>query len=119
MKSKSRRYPTKKITDVDYADDLALTSDTIEQAEKLLHSLEHAAKQIGLHINAKKTEFMSYQEEGQINSLNGNEIKHVDNFTYLGSNIQSTEKDISIRKAKAWVALNKLKKNGNRNSAIN
>ena len=90
VKSKSRRYPAKRITDVDYADDLALTSDTIEQAETLLHSLEHAAKQIGIHINAKKTEFMSYQQEGQINSLNGNEIKHVDNFTYLGSNIQST-----------------------------
>jgi len=61
------------------------------------------------NYNAKKTEFMSYQQ-GQINSLDGNEIKHVNNFTYLGSNIQSTEKDISIRKAKAWAALNKLQK---------
>ena len=98
------------ITDVDYADDLALTSDIIEDAEKLLHSLESAAKQIGLHINAKKTEFMCYHQAGQIKSLNGHDIKHVDHFTYLGSNIQSTEKDIQIRKAKAWAALNKLQK---------
>ena len=37
---------------------------------------------------------MTYNEQGQIKSLDGNEIKHVDNFTYLSSNIQSTEKDI-------------------------
>ena len=34
----------------------------------------------------------------------------VEDFTYLGSNIQSTDKDIQIRKAKAWAALNKLDK---------
>ena len=34
----------------------------------------------------------------------------VEDFTYLGSNIKSTDKDIQIRKAKAWAALNKLDK---------
>ena len=53
---------------------------------------------------------MSYNEQGQIKSLNGNQIKQVENFTYLGSNIHSTEKDISIRKTKARAALNKLDK---------
>ena len=68
-KARSKRHPAKMITDVDYADDLALASDIIEDAEKLLHSLESAAKQIGLHINAKKTEFMCYNQTGQIKSL--------------------------------------------------
>ena len=98
------------ITDVNYADDLALTSDTIGNAAKLLNFLENTTRQIGLHINTKKTEFMSYNEQGQIKSLNGNQIKQVENFTYLGSNIHSTEKDISIRKTKARAALNKLDK---------
>lgn len=107
-KRTSRRNAAKTIVDVDYADDLAIMSDSIDNATDLLHSVEKTAREIGLYINATKTEFMSYNQEGQIKSLDGNEIKEVDNFVYLGSNVQSTEKDIQIRKAKAWVALNKL-----------
>ena len=72
------------ITDIDYADDLALTSDTIEEANQLLHYLEVAAKEIGLHINAKKTEFISFNQTGQVRSLDGENIKSVEDFTYLG-----------------------------------
>ena len=53
---------------------------------------------------------MCYNQEGSIQSLDGKDIKMVEDFTYLGSNIQSTDKDIQIRKAKAWAALNKLDK---------
>ena len=35
--SRSPRYPARVITDVDYAEDIALLSDTIEKALKLLH----------------------------------------------------------------------------------
>ena len=106
--ARSSRYPATRITDIDYADDLALTSNTILEANELLHSLESAAREIGLHINAKKTEFMCYNQTGTIISLDGKPIKQVVDFTYLGSNIQSTEKDINIRKGKAWSALNKM-----------
>ena len=43
-----------------------------------------------------------------IKSLNGENIKKVDDFKYLGSYIGSTEHDINIRIAKAWAALNNL-----------
>ena len=43
-----------------------------------------------------------------IKSLNGENIKKVDDFKYLGSYIGSTEHDINIRTAKAWAALNNL-----------
>ena len=52
--TRSRRYPTETITDADYADDLALFADTIEEATKLLHSLEEAAGEVGLYVNAKR-----------------------------------------------------------------
>lgn len=35
-------------------DDLALLTDTINQATTLLYSLENAVKRIGLHIDAKE-----------------------------------------------------------------
>ena len=54
MKEKKRRYPPQTITDADYADDIALRSNTPAQAESLLNSFEQGV--IGLHINADKTE---------------------------------------------------------------
>ena len=39
-KKRSRRYPAKTITDADYADDIVILANTLNQAETLLHSLE-------------------------------------------------------------------------------
>ena len=103
-----RRHPAVNITDADYADDLALLSNTIKGAEQLLHHLEEAAANIGLSVNAKKTEFISYNEQGAIQSKNDIPLLKVDDFTYLGSNIASTEKDIQIRIGKAWGALTQM-----------
>ena len=36
-KRRNRRYPTTVITDTDFADDIALLSNTLTQAEELLH----------------------------------------------------------------------------------
>ena len=53
-KKRSRRYPTKTITDANYADDIAILANTPDQAKTLLHSLEWANAGNGLHINALK-----------------------------------------------------------------
>ena len=60
-KTKSRRYPTETITDVDYADYLALLVNTPIQAESLLHNLEQAAGGISFYVNANKTELMCFK----------------------------------------------------------
>ena len=93
-KKRSRRYTAKTITDADYADDIVLLANTPNQAETLLHSLERAAAGIGLHVNAHKTEYMCYSQTGDISTLDGTSLKLVDKFTYLGSSVSSTEKDI-------------------------
>ena len=77
---KSRRVSGLRVTDLDFADDLALLSDTIQQAQKLLHDLENAAHLVGLSLNAAKTEFMTINidpADATINSLNGSPIAHV------------------------------------------
>ena len=84
-KKRSRRYPAKTITDADYADDIAILANTPDQAETLLHSLERAAAGIGLYVNAHKTEYMCYNQTGDISTLDGTPLKLVDKFTYLGS----------------------------------
>ena len=107
-KKRSRRYPAKTITDADYADDIALLVNAPNQAETLLHSLERAAAGIGLHVNAHKTEFMCFNQKGDISKLDGTSLKLVDKFTYLGSSVSSTEKDIDTRLMKAWTAIDRL-----------
>ena len=107
-KKRSRRYPAKTITDADYADDIAILVNTPNQAETLLHSLERTAAGIGLHVNAHKTEYMCFNQAGDISTLDGTSLKLVDKFTYPGSSVSSTEKDIDRRLTKAWTAIDKL-----------
>ena len=81
IKKRSRRYPAKTITDADYADDIALLANTPNQAETLLHSLERAAAGIGLHVNPHKTEYICFNQAGDISTLDGTSLKLVDKFT--------------------------------------
>ena len=92
----------------DYADDIAILANTPNQAETLPHSLKWAAAGIGLHVNAHKTEYMYYNQRGEISTLDGTSLKLGDKFTYLGSSVSSTEKDIDTRLTKAWTAIDRL-----------
>ena len=95
-KERSRRYPAQTIMDMDYIDDIALLANTPTPAKTLLHSLEWAAASIGLHVNVDKMEYMCFK---------GGPLKIVDKFTYLGSSVSSTKKDINTWLVKAWIAI--------------
>ena len=86
----------------------AILANAPAQAETLLHSLERVATDIGLHVNAHKTEYMCFNQTGDISTLGSSSLKLVDKFTYLGSSVSSTEKDIDTRLAKAWTANDSL-----------
>ncbi|KAI8486591.1 hypothetical protein Bbelb_355660 [Branchiostoma belcheri] len=108
---RSRRHPAVNLTDLDFADDLALTTHLVKDAETLLQSLEKAATQVGLHCNESKTEFICTCPSNttfELKSLSGICIKQVVDFKYLGSHIMNSERDFTVRKALAWVACNKL-----------
>ena len=51
---------------------------------------------------------MCFNQTGDISTLDGTSLKLVDKFTYLGSSVSSTEKDIDTRLTKAWTAIDKL-----------
>ena len=96
-KERSRRYPAPTITDADYADDLALLANTPAQAETLLHSQEQAAADIGLHVSAHKTEYMSFNQRGDNSTPNGSSLKPMDKFTYLASSVSPNDKYINMQ----------------------
>ena len=106
LRKEAKDTPQKQSQTPDYTDDLALLANTPNQA--LLHSLERAAAGIGLHVNAHKTEYMCYNQTGNITTLGGASLRLVDKFTYLGSSILSTENDIDTWLTKAWTAIDRL-----------
>ena len=89
-KERSKRYPTQKITDTDYTDDIALLANSPAQAKSLLNSLEQVAGGISLHVNTDKTEYMCFDQRSDISTLKGGNRKLVDKFPYIKSSVSST-----------------------------
>ena len=52
---RSRHHLSVHFTNLDFVDDLAITSDTVQNTEELVHALEEAAAIVGLHCNISKT----------------------------------------------------------------
>ena len=107
-KGKSKRYLARTITDAYYAEDIVLLSYTPAPAEFLLHSLEEAAGCIGLHVPADKTEFVCFNQRNDISKLNRRSLKLIDNFSYIGRSVSSTENYINSKIAKAWPSIDRL-----------
>ena len=105
---KRRRYPAEVITDLDYADDIAL----IRQTKKFLNRVKSEAAKNGLYCNAKKTKMMRFNEDSinDLKSISGGFIEKVDNFKYLDGWMKCCQHDVKARKAQAWMACHKLKK---------
>ena len=103
---RSSRHPDLFITDADFADDIALLSDSLTNAQALLSALESASNCTGLYLNETKTECMPINTRNniQIKTLSNNILKCVEDYKYLGSHILNSEKDFNIRKGMAWNA---------------
>ena len=105
-KRASRRVAAKMVTDWDFADDISLLSDTVEQACTLLLVVEKDnpnpnPKNIGVGLNAKKTQVMPINikaNEVNVKAMDCTQPDVVDDFKYLGSWAASTEHDIKIRR---------------------
>ena len=69
------------MTDADNADNLALLTNTPAQAESLLHSLEQAVIDIGLYVEANKTEYMCFKQKGVISTQRGKPLEWLSLYT--------------------------------------
>ena len=91
--------------DADYMNNLAFLQNMPVQAQFLLHSLEQAAGGTGHYVNKM---LMRVKQKGDISHPSGGLLKLVDQFTYLNSNISSTESNVNICLSKAWNAIDRL-----------
>ena len=81
QKRQNQCVPPTTVTDLDFADDLALITEETEQAQEVLTRLEQEAGKVGPHCNAKKTEIQAFNHDTPItvNSRDGTIIKIMDN----------------------------------------
>ena len=107
-KERNRRYPPQTITEADYTDDIVLLANTPAEAETLLHNLERAAAGVGLYVNADKTDYMCFNQRGDISTLNGSSGKLADKLTYRGRSASSAKTDINTWLAKGWTVIERL-----------
>ena len=70
----------------------------------MLTRVEKSAKRVGLSMNTGKTKYMSYNtiQQFEIKVIDGSNLKRVEDFKYLGAWIDSSAKDLKIRKALYW-----------------
>ena len=73
----SSRHPKLVLPDLDFADDIALLSDEINQAQGLLFRVEKECNKVGLGMNAKKTKGLAYNIENPtpLHTANGTELE--------------------------------------------
>ena len=96
--------PAYAVSDLDFADDIALLSHNHVDAQSLLTAVEQEALPAGLKINRKKTEYMlvgDFKSDPGLTVIEG-PIARVDDFKYLGSWVVSSRKDFEVRRAQAW-----------------
>ena len=107
-KSKNRRYPREtKTIDIDNTEGLAFLANTPAQVESLLYNLEQTARDIGLHVNLNKTDFICFNQDHAI-LLNGKALNLANHFKNLRSNISSTESYINLHIDEARAAIDRL-----------
>ena len=96
-KERSRRYPAQTMYRCG-VHQWHSASSKFTYPSWIFASLEQAVGGIDLHV---KTEYMYFNQRGNISTLKGSPLKLVDKFTYLGSSNSSTENDINMQLAKA------------------
>ena len=71
-----------------YADDAAFPCLTADRLQRSVDVMFQAYLRAGLIINTTKTEILSTSSPDALSfSINGNQLKNSENFTYLGSNL--------------------------------
>ncbi len=83
-KRRSRRVGPETITDLDFADDIALLSEQIAQAQSLLSGVDIQCGKIGLKINSEKTKTMVFNINEPVNiyTNDGSKLEIVQDFTH-------------------------------------
>ena len=103
------------ISNLGYADDLAITNSDKQKLQEFLDNFTKYASDVGLQINIKKTKVMTTDKQDTSISnilIDGKHIEQVNEFTYLGHRISNQKNQLTTIKhriALGWAAFNNKK----------
>ncbi|VDO95440.1 unnamed protein product [Schistosoma margrebowiei] len=102
-----------KLDDLDFADDLALLSQTQQQTQEKTTSVAAPSAAIGLNIHKRKSKVLRYNTAcTNPITIDGEDLEDVKTFTYLGSIIDEhggSDADMKARISKARAAYLQLR----------
>ena len=102
------------LDDLDFADDLAELSDTLDQIQNKTNEISQISSSIGLFINVNKTKTIRINaDSNEPVKIGAESLEEVDSFTYLGSIVNKqagSEEDILNRLKKARQSFGMLSK---------
>jgi len=103
----------KLLTDLCYADDVALIDDSVDGLQATMDSVACWAEKVGLSINVVKTKWMAVSNSSNGNGqlmMNDEQVEPVEEFCYLGSILRNNGnccKDVGTRIAKVNLAFSR------------
>ena len=79
---------TTMLEDLDFADDIALLSSTMNHIQRKTTNLEENAARVGLKLNARKCKILKSNSKSDANlTVSHSDVEEVDSFMYLGANV--------------------------------
>ena len=110
---RSRRYPERKQTDLDFANDIAQIGETPTDLQRMTDRVVDVGAQTGVKVNAKKTKSTSAGSHfpDLHLKLREEDLDQVPHFTQLGSAVTedgTLTQELNCRKGKAADAFIKL-----------
>ena len=101
-----------KLRDLRYADHTALLSTTTEGLHQLIHSVKEHSENKGLFLNIKKTKIVDTDRCKKTSDItvDGETVECLENFEYLGSEIEGIGKCSNEIKRRTAMAAGQLKK---------
>lgn len=101
-----------RLEDLDFADDIALLSESRKEMQDKTNEVNRIAEKCGLKINTAKTKVMRINASSERRiTIHGEEIEEVERFRYLGATLDSdggTSAEIKNRMQAAGTAFRKL-----------
>ena len=97
--------------DLDYAGDICLINSSVAEMQDKTTAVSKQSSKLGLIINQNKTEVMRNLTDKTPVTLDGENMKEADKFTYLGSTVAMNGEcliDIRCRLSKAASVMTKL-----------
>jgi hypothetical protein len=94
-----------RLTDLRFADDVALVTTSVEDMEIQLNLLNQESKKIGLKIHKGKTKYMTNFDTNETLEIENDMIEKVDSYKYLGKTVKmkdNTREEVLLRTKAGW-----------------